>query len=336
MNHKSKLKVSTENLSEKNNFIENIKVSVVIPFYNRIPLLITSINSVINQTHKNIEILLINDASTDDLSELTNFIKNYDNIKIINCESNSGPGNARNIGISKAIGEYICFLDSDDLFLPNKIETQLKEMYSNNFLFSHTSYIKKDVKTETVIKTDSISGYVVPKIITNCCIATPTIMFKRDYLTSNNFTYDTTMQIGEDVCFYLKALKEIPVLAIPEPLTIVNTSENSAAYNKDKLILGLKNIMKFVLNDSDLYKCDIEISNLAKEYCIIVDNSSDLYKTSRRTIIGKFKYFIFLYKNNRPKLKEIIFYKLRNHPRILNTLRSFTRFIKRILGKYNK
>lgn len=316
--------------------LENIKVSVIIPFYNRIPQLLNSIKSVINQSHKNIEILLINDGSTDNLIELTDFIKNYDNIKLINCENNSGPGNARNIGICKSKGEYICFLDSDDLFLPNKIEKQLSEMHLNNFLFSHTSYIKKDAKSETIINTASLSGVVIPKIITDCCIATPTIMFKRDYLINNNFKYDTTMQIGEDVCFYLNTLKNIPVLGIEDPLTIVNTSETSAAYNKDKLLLGIKNTIKFVLNDSDLFKYDKEISHLAKEYCYLVEESSSTFNYQKRTFIGKIKYFLFLYKNDRPKLKQIVFYKLRNHPKILNILRSVTRFIKKIFGKYEK
>lgn len=323
-------------LSNKKNNIDlnNIKVSVVIPFYNRINSLIKSIESVINQTHKNIEILLINDGSTDNLDNLKEFIKDFPFIRLIMCHENIGPGNARNLGIAAANGDYICFLDSDDLFLPDKIKKQLSEMYLNDFIFSHTSYIRKVSGNESIVDTSSICGNIIPEIITNCCIATPTTMFKRDYLTSNNYKYDTKMQIGEDVCFYLNTLKNIPVLGIKEPLTIVNASETSAAYNKDKLLLGVKNTLRFILNDPDLSKYDKEISILAKEYSYIVDSSSNISNSHKHTFIGKIKYFFYLYKNDRPKLKEIIFYKFRNHPKLLNIIRFIVRFIKKLLGKY--
>lgn len=110
----------------------NKKVSIIIPVYNVKPCYINdAINSALNQTHKNIEIIVVNDGSTDD--ETLDFLKTIDNplIKIINQE-NKGLGGARNTGIENATGEYIGFLDSDDWVDTNFYEVLLNLCENNN------------------------------------------------------------------------------------------------------------------------------------------------------------------------------------------------------------
>ena len=87
---------------------------------------------------------MVNDGSEDDMRKLEEFIDKDKKIKYIKSEKNYGTGHSRNIGIKNATGEYIAFLDSDDLFLDTKIEKQLYEMLLNGAIFSHTSYIKQD------------------------------------------------------------------------------------------------------------------------------------------------------------------------------------------------
>ena len=104
-----------------------VAVSVVMPVYNSSSFLNKSIESVQNQTLNDIEIICVDDGSTDDsLDILIDLNDKYGNIKII-CQENSGPGIARNNGIKNAYGEYIAFLDSDDIFLDN---FALEKMYS--------------------------------------------------------------------------------------------------------------------------------------------------------------------------------------------------------------
>jgi glycosyltransferase involved in cell wall biosynthesis len=102
--------------------ISKIKVSVIIPTYNRSYTLKKTIDSVLNQTHRNIEIIVIDDGSTDNTCEVLNNYKNR--LQVIN-QDNQGPSKARNNGSRHATGDYIAFVDSDDIWHPRRIEEQL-------------------------------------------------------------------------------------------------------------------------------------------------------------------------------------------------------------------
>jgi glycosyltransferase involved in cell wall biosynthesis len=246
--------------------INNIKVSVIIPFYNRLDMLEIAIRSVLLQTHKNIELLLINDGSDEDCSDLALKYKSHKHIKWIHIGKNLGPSNARNSGIKEATGDFIAFLDSDDYFLPNKIRTQLMWMLLSNSTISHTSYLRNDGKKQQIINSGLFNGDVIPKIIYNCPIATPTVMIKRDFLINNNINFYANLKIGEDICFWLEILKNKQLLGIDSALTVVNTNENSAAYNTNKQIIGIKNILKYVLSDDYYNKENYAIAKLCGNY----------------------------------------------------------------------
>jgi len=91
-----------------------ISVSVILPTYNGAKYLDNSINCILNQTLKEIELIIVNDASNDNTLEILNKYKNNKNVKIINLKKNKGQGNARNLGIEIALGEFIGFMDDDD------------------------------------------------------------------------------------------------------------------------------------------------------------------------------------------------------------------------------
>lgn len=251
-------------LETKKKDLNNIKVSIVIPFLNRIDLLLDSLKSAMGQTHKNIEIILINDGSTDNLLKLNKIVKSDCRIKLITFDKNKGVSSARNKGIEEATGEYIALLDSDDLFVNEKIEQQLLQMILNDAIISHTSYIRRTGNKETLINSGAVTGNVKSQIIYACPIATPTVMVKRDYIIKNNIKYNEEYKIGEDVCFYLDILRHTNLLGIDKPLTIVNTNENSAGYNYNKQLEGLKTILSFVLNDKVYSKEDYSIACLAQ------------------------------------------------------------------------
>ena len=117
------------------------KVSVIIPSYNRFNFLENAIDSVNNQTYKNVEIIIINDGSEEESYYSSSF---GDNVTMINLENNQklihgyGPGSIRNFGTNKATGKYLAFLDDDDVWLPDKLSIQIEQMIDKKFKISST------------------------------------------------------------------------------------------------------------------------------------------------------------------------------------------------------
>ena len=101
-------------------------VSIITPAYNSEKYIAETIESVLNQTYKNWEMIIIDDCSTDKTSKLVNdYILADSRIKLVSLNKNGGVSNARNIGLSKARGAFVAFLDSDDIWVKNKLETQI-------------------------------------------------------------------------------------------------------------------------------------------------------------------------------------------------------------------
>ena len=116
-------------------------VSVIMPTYNCGKYISMSIDSVLNQTIKDLELIIVDDCSDDNTSEVVGeYLAKYPNIDYTILKKNCGPAIARNLAIAKANGKYVAFLDSDDLWLPNKLEKQITFMENNNYLFSATGY----------------------------------------------------------------------------------------------------------------------------------------------------------------------------------------------------
>jgi len=133
--------------------VENNLVSIIMPVYNANGFIDNSIKSVINQTYKNWELLIIDDCSTDGSSEIAyEYSCIYENIKYYKHEKNEGVAVARNTGIENAEGKYIAFLDSDDFWDFEKLEKQIKFMEDNNYYFTYTSYEMVDKKGDQLHK----------------------------------------------------------------------------------------------------------------------------------------------------------------------------------------
>ena len=118
-------------------------VSVIIPYYKKINYIKKTIQSVLNQTFEDFEIIIIyDDSKYDDLKIIENFIENHPKIKIIKNKKNFGAGISRNIGIQNSSGRIIAFLDSDDYWSPSRLEKQLKFMMQNKYDFTFCNYKK--------------------------------------------------------------------------------------------------------------------------------------------------------------------------------------------------
>ncbi len=161
-------------------------ISVIIPTYNREKKLLNSVNSVRNQTIRDIEIIVVDDGSTDSTFDV---IKRIDDnrIKYIKLETNRGGGVARNIGVSKAKGEFIAFQDSDDIWYRNKLEVEIKALKDNkaDIVFCKMNRIE-DGKSTGLVPTAYKEGFLNP--VKNVYgIGTPTLLGYSDIFKNNQF-----------------------------------------------------------------------------------------------------------------------------------------------------
>ncbi|WP_330413227.1 sugar transferase [Dorea formicigenerans] len=126
--------------------IERIEglVSVIMPSYNTAPYIEETIQSVLNQTYTNWELIIVDDCSTDNTDEVLETIKD-DRIRYFKNEKNSGAAVSRNKALREAKGQWIAYLDSDDLWMPEKLEKQIRFMEENGYIFSYTNYEEIDV-----------------------------------------------------------------------------------------------------------------------------------------------------------------------------------------------
>lgn len=120
-------------------------MSIIMPSYKSRRFISNSINSVISQTYENWEMIIVDDMSPDDSNKIIQKYVNIDpRIQLIPLNKNSGPAIARNIGIENAKGKYIAFLDSDDIWLPVKLEKQIHFMRDNQLVLTYGSYYTID------------------------------------------------------------------------------------------------------------------------------------------------------------------------------------------------
>jgi len=134
-------------------------VSIIMPSFNTGKFIKETIESVICQTYENWELIIVDDCSTDDTDSVVSSFSD-DRIKFFKNEKNSGAAVSRNFAIRKASGRWIAFLDSDDVWLPNKLEKQISFMIDNNYSFSYTCY--SEMNEDSVESGRVVSG---PKVI---------------------------------------------------------------------------------------------------------------------------------------------------------------------------
>jgi glycosyltransferase involved in cell wall biosynthesis len=219
-------------------------VSVIIPYFNRHEALQESVLSVLNQSYRPLQVLLVNDGG----SPFEDVPLSDDTISFVSLSNpiNSGASAARNLGLANAKGDFIAFLDSDDIWLPDKLEKQIEFMKSNDIDFSHTSYIRRcDQLNQTQILPVGNTNYSFWKIALRCKIATPTVCVRRDVI--KGISFDPCLRVGEDVIFWLALAQRIrSSRGLNLPLTIVNVTSTSHYVSKDNTTAALNAVNKFL------------------------------------------------------------------------------------------
>lgn len=219
----------------------NKKVSVIIPVYNKEKYIEQCLNSVINQTYKDLEIIIIDDASTDKSMEIARSIKD-ESIKIIELNENVGAGMARNKGIEAATGDYICFIDADDYWVLDKIERQVKFMEENNYAFIYGGYDYFRNEKRKRAKVPKSLNY--KQLLKNHAIFTSTVMLNMGHLKKEDI-YMPNLRNGEEYCTWWNILKKgITAHAITDTIAIYRVGEKSLSSNKFKATNRTWNLFK--------------------------------------------------------------------------------------------
>lgn len=206
-------------------------VSVICPSYNSSPYIRGTLESLQAQTFENWEMLIVDDCSTDNSVEIIQeFAKRDDRIKLIKLEKNSGAAVARNKAIEVAQGRYIAFLDSDDLWLPNKLEKQIEFMQQNSVPFSYSAYQQID-EAGNFLKEMSVPKKVsYHDILKSNSIGCLTAIYDTDYFGK---VYMPLIRKRQDLGLWLKLLEMSDyAYGLQENLAQYRVHSNSISANK--------------------------------------------------------------------------------------------------------
>ena len=179
------------------------KISIILPNFNSQKYIKQTIQSILNQSFKLWELIIVDDCSN---SETKNILKNYKKnkkIKIFYLNKNKGAAFCRNFAIKKAQSEYLAFIDSDDVWKKNKLKNQINFMKRNNFLFTYTNYETFGKKIKKIYNPPKLN---YSNFIKNTSIATSTMMIKREEIKNIKFI---NSKICEDYYFKCKLLKKV-------------------------------------------------------------------------------------------------------------------------------
>ena len=212
-------------------------VSIVVPVYNAEKFLKDTIQTVLEQTYPNWELLLVDDCSNDNsVGIIKEYVKDDKRIRLLKNEKNSGAALTRNHGIKEAKGTYLCFLDADDLWEKEKLEKQLKFMKDNCCAFSFTDYEFADsngIPNGKKVKVPKTINY--KQALKNTTIFTSTVMFDLRKLTKEDITMPNVK--SEDTATWWKVLKKIEyAYGINNIMVLYRRSANTLSSNKIKAV----------------------------------------------------------------------------------------------------
>ncbi len=212
-------------------------VSVITPTYNRSGFLKRAITSVLNQTYTNLEMIIADDCSTDDTEQMVSSI-NDDRIKYIKLESNKGPAGARNIAIKSAKGQYITLLDSDDEYLPEKLELQVNQFEDSpkDIGVIYCGYL-------IVYEPDTIHGKVLPQykgdifntLLKHNCMGSPTPLIRKECFDTCG-VFDDSLPSYDDWDMWIRISEKYKFEFINEALAKVYTHGDQTSTNIDTTI----------------------------------------------------------------------------------------------------
>lgn len=236
----------------KESKLSKLDISIIVPFYNNVKWLYEAINSIDETSKITYEVVIINDGSKEEI-DISKFHNRNNSIKIIE-QPNMGPGKARNKGIDESKGEFLAFLDSDDLFMKNKLSKQLEFMKKNDLEWCHSSYIKFfENGRQQLVDNSDFFGDIFPKCLVFNPIATPTVMVKRDALENPVKRFSETMKFGQDGFLWSQLAAYFSVGVISEPLSLVRMRGTNVTLKVKNHLYVKSKMYKYLIQSNNYF-----------------------------------------------------------------------------------
>jgi glycosyltransferase involved in cell wall biosynthesis len=233
------------------------RVSVVIPTYNRAKYIGQAIASAFGQSYRDLEVIVVDDGSTDSTETvLKSFI---DPRLVVIRQENAGRSRARNVAINAARGEYITFLDSDDYYLPSKVDLQVSFLDANpvfGMAYTSAACIDDDGRSLNYTYRASLSGWVYPAIafFIPHTITLPTVMVRREVLSAIG-PFDEAMERFEDTDMWRRISKRTPIAGIDHVTCHIRTHAGNRLEGLDPTVIARSidyYVTKILADDVDI------------------------------------------------------------------------------------
>ncbi len=223
-------------------------ISIIMPVFNGLPFLKEAIDSVIAQTYKKFELIVVNDGSTDKTQiVLDEFQKKLGKKMIVIKQKNQGQVIAKNRGIKRAKGKFIAFLDSDDIWEKDKLEYQVKRFEKNkNLGLCYTEAVLIDERSRVIgyrSANRNYTGRCFEKLIEKNQITASSVMIKRECLNCIGI-FDETLRTCENWDMWLRISLFFEIQYIPRPLTYYRIHKNHMSSNISKMLEGKIKVLK--------------------------------------------------------------------------------------------
>jgi len=223
-----------------------MRVSVVIPTYNRAAELKRALGSVIAQTYPIGEIIVVDDGSTDNTQQMVVWFA--DRVRYV-CQKNAGPAAARNRGVSMASGEWIAFLDSDDTWLPEKIRLQVEAAERDPrvaLVYTSSWIVSPDGSRELMQAVDPAKLWPAMRHSNLLFAGGSCVMARRDAILAEG-GFPESLMVGEDWGLWVNLARRHPFAAVVEPVTAICVSQNSVSQDPERTVTDMEQILEGTL-----------------------------------------------------------------------------------------
>ena len=248
-----------------------VKISIIIPYYKKSFFILDTINSILKQTFNNFEIIIVDDENSDESNQLLKKILRLDSrIRLLTNEKNIGAGQSRNKALNFAVGEFIAFCDSDDLWKNEKLEMQMEFMKKNKADFSFTSYEIVDEENKHLAHRSSKTLLNYNDLLNSCDIGLSTVVLKKNIFDDTNLRF-ADLKTKEDYVLWLKiAKKGIKIHGLNKTLTSWRKTNNSLSSSIFQKLLDGYRVYKIYMNFNYLYSffylSKLSINYILKKY----------------------------------------------------------------------
>ena len=274
----------------------NKKISIIVNCYNGEKFLKRAIDSIFAQNYDNWEIIFWDNCSTDNsVSTMRSY--NDERIKVYQAKNKTLLYEARNLALQKCEGDYVCFLDCDDWYSPDKLQSQIYVCKNENTKICYSNYwfVNSSKKLKKILYTKKLpSGYIHNKIVNNYCIGILTVMIEKDLI--NNYLFNSEYHIIGDFDLLIRLSKNEKISSIQTPLAYYSWhGENESS---KKSLLRIKELERW-------FKLSIKKKLCSQSFHEEILYSKVIYYSSIKRKLSAIKYFIQM-KNSLRKIKALI------------------------------